>query len=66
VTPGQRKQEFDRLFDGMAGKRVERIRAVMAALYCREGTVRQWLMKTPPRIIPEAKLAILKRELSRQ
>lgn len=65
MTPDQRKQEFDRMFAAMPGRNIERIRRVTDILFCAEGTVRQWCMRQPPRIIPAAKLAILKRELSR-
>jgi len=61
MTPDQRKTEFDKLFNGLPGKNVEKIRAVCAALYCKENTVRVWRMKQPTRVIPEAKLKMLQR-----
>jgi hypothetical protein len=63
MTPDQRKQEFDRLFEAIPGKNVERIRRVAEVLYCKENTVRIWRMKRPPRMIPEAKLRILQRAI---
>lgn len=67
MTPTQRHTEFRRLFDALPGPRqIDRIRRVTAVLFCAESTVRQWIMDTPPRIIPEAKLRILERDTARR
>lgn len=58
-----RKAEFDKLFDSLPGKNVEKIRAVCAVLFCKENTVRVWRMKTPTRVIPASKLKILQRAM---
>lgn len=66
MTPDQqrRKAEFDKLFDGLPGKNVERIRAIAAALYCAENSVRIYRLKNPTRVIPESKLRILQRHFA--
>lgn len=61
MTAEQRKSEFDKLFNSLPGKNVEKIRSICAVLYCRENTVRVWRMRTPTRVIPEAKLKMLQR-----
>lgn len=62
MTPQQRKAEFDRLFESLPGPRnIDRLRWVSEALFCKINTARIWRMKTPPRVIPEAKLRILQR-----
>lgn len=63
MTPDQqrRKQEFDKLFESLPGKNVERLRSVADVLYCKINSVRIWRMKNPPRVIPEAKLKMLQR-----
>lgn len=63
MTPTERKAEFDRLFESLPGRNIERLRRVADALFCKENTVRIWRMKAPPRVIPEAKLKILQRAL---
>lgn len=65
MTPTERKQAFDQLFDGLPGKNVEKIRAVADALYCKPNTVRIWRMQKPPRTIPEAKLRMLRRHFGK-
>lgn len=59
----QRKAEFDRLYEAIPGKNVERIRRVCDILFCKPNTVRVWRMAKPPRTIPESKLLILRRAL---
>lgn len=59
----QRKAEFDRLYESIPGKNVERIRRVCDILFCKPNTVRVWRMAKPPRTIPESKLLILRRAL---
>lgn len=61
MTAEERKAEFDKLFDSLPGKNIEKIRAVADALYCRENTVRIWRLRKPTRVIPEVKLKLLKR-----
>ena len=64
MIPKDRQSEFNRLFDALPGpKNTDRIEAVCGALFCKPNSVRIWRMKNPPRIIPEAKLRILKRAL---
>ena len=63
MTPEQRKAEFDRLYKSIPGKNTERIERVCGILFCKPNSVRIWCMAKPPRIIPEAKLQILKRAL---
>jgi hypothetical protein len=64
MTPAERKAAFDKLFDSLPGKNVEKIRAVADTLYCRENTVRIWRMQKPTRVIPESKLKMLQRHFS--
>lgn len=64
MNASDRKREFDKLFDSLPGKNVEKIRAIAAALFCRENTVRIWRLKEPTRVIPEAKLKMLQRHFS--
>jgi hypothetical protein len=61
MTASERKTEFNKLFDSLPGKNVEKIRAICAVLFCRENTVRVWRMNRPTRVIPEAKLKMLQR-----
>ena len=61
MTKEQRKAEFDRLFESIPGKNIERLHAVAEVLYCKLNTVRIWRMAQPPRVIPEAKLMMLKK-----
>lgn len=64
MTPQERQDAFNKLFDSLPGKNVERLRAIAAALYCRENTVRIWRLDKPPRVIPEAKLRLLQRHFA--
>ncbi len=61
MTPEDRKREFDKLFDSLPGKNVEKLRTVAGVLFCQENSVRIWRMRRPPRVIPESKLRILQR-----
>ena len=63
MTPTERKAAFDKLFDSLPGKNVERIRRMADVLCCRENTIRIYRLKNPTRIIPESKLRILQRAL---
>jgi hypothetical protein len=63
MTRQERKDEFDRLFLGLPGTNPERIRAVCAALFVRENTVRGWRLKQPHRVISERSLAMLRRAI---
>lgn len=65
MTLNQRQKEFNRLFESLPGRNIDRIRCITSILFCAENTIRQYRMKKPPRVIPAAKLEILKRELSR-
>lgn len=66
MAPDQRKIEFDKLFDSLPGKNVEKIRRIADVLCCRENTIRIYRLKKTTRVIPESKLRILQRELSGQ
>lgn len=64
MTRQQRIDGLNALFDALPGKNIERIRAICAVLHCTENTVRIWRMKTPSRVIPAAKLRILRDHFS--
>lgn len=66
MTPEQRKQEFDRLFESIPGKNIEKIRRVCSILHYKENTVRMLTMRNPPKIMPEAKIKILAEALARK
>jgi hypothetical protein len=67
MTPQERKTEFDKLFATIPGRFIkDRIKIVQSILFCTESTVRIYLIKNPTRIIPEAKLKILKQGLARK
>lgn len=66
MTATDRKREFDKLFESLPGKNIEKIRAVCAVLFCQENTVRIWRMKQPARVIPEAKLKMLQRHFGQR
>ena len=66
MTATDRKRDFDKLFESLPGKNIEKIRAVCAVLFCQENTVRIWRMKQPARVIPEAKLKMLQRHFQQQ
>lgn len=66
MTPEERKTEFNRLFESIPGKNIDRVKAVAEVLFCRHNTVRIWRIKNPTRIIPEAKLMMLKRHFEGQ
>jgi hypothetical protein len=63
MTPDQRKTDFDKLFDSLPGKNVEKIRRIADVLCCRENTIRIYRLKKTTRVIPEGKLRILQRAL---
>jgi hypothetical protein len=63
MTPDQRKTEFDKLFDSLPGKNVEKIRRIADVLCCRENTIRIYRLRKTTRVIPEGKLRILQRAL---
>ena len=60
MTREERKAQFDRLFDSLPGRKVEKIRYIAGLLYCAENTVRIWQLREPTRVIPKGKLLILK------
>ena len=64
MTSEQRKAEFDKLFDSLPGKNVEKIRRMADVLCCAENTIRIYRLKKPTRTIPASKLRILQRELA--
>ncbi len=61
----RRKREFDKLFESIPGKNIDRIRRVCEILRYRPNTVRIMRMKNPPRMLPDRMLEILRRELQR-
>lgn len=63
MTPDQRKTEFDKLFDSLPGKNVEKIRRIADVLCCRENTIRIYRLRKTTRVIPEGKLRILQRAM---
>ena len=67
MTPEERKAEFGRLFKSIPGRNIDRIRKVCALLHYKENTIRIFTMKGDnAKVMPEAKLKILKRELERE
>ena len=64
MTPQERQQEFNSLFDALPGKNIEKIRRICAILHLRENTVRLYRMRTPSRTIPERSLKILRDALA--
>lgn len=64
MTPQQRQEEFNRLFDAIPGKNMDRIRRVCEILHYQPNTVRIFRMAQPPRMIPERSLRILRDTLS--
>lgn len=69
MTTDQRKKEFRELFNSMPGdSAAEKIDFICKVLHCKKMTVQIWLVKnhTQPRIIPEAKLRILRDALARE
>lgn len=65
MTKEERKAEFDRLYESIDGTNMDRIERVCSILFCAPITVRIWRMEKPPRVIPEAKLKILRAALLR-
>lgn len=63
MTPSERQAEFNKLFDALPGRNVDKLKRVSEALFCKTNTVRIWRMKKPPRVIPESKLKILQRSI---
>jgi hypothetical protein len=62
----RRRAEFDRLFEAIPGKNVERIRRICEILHYQPNTVRTLRMAKPPRVMPDRMLAILRRELEKK
>lgn len=63
MTPQERKAEFDRLFESIPGRNIEKIRKVCSILQYKENTVRILRMKNGEKVIPERMLAILSRAI---
>lgn len=61
MTPEQRERRdaFNRLFEALPGRNIDRLHAVARALGVRVGTVRIWRMAQPPRVIGEQSLRLL-------
>lgn len=66
MTPQERKAAFDRLYESIPGKNMDRIQRVCEILFCKPNSVRIWRMTKPPRVIPEAKIRILEAALSKK
>ena len=66
MTPTERQAEFNRLFDALPGKNIEKIRKVCAILHLQENTIRLYRLKKPARYIPERSLKILRDALAAQ
>lgn len=66
MTPTERQAEFNRLFDALPGKNIDKIRKVCAILHLQENTVRLYRMTKPSRYIPERSLKILRDALTPQ
>lgn len=67
MSPEERHAEFDRLFTSIPGRNIDRLNKVASILCCKPNTLRIARLKTPNRkLIPEAKLRILRRELERE
>lgn len=66
TTRDQRRAEFRAVFESIPGEKKDRIQRVCEILHYKPHTVQVLLCKRKPhKVIPEAKLAILKRELDR-
>lgn len=66
MTPQERQQEFNALFDAIPGKNIEKIRKVCAVLHLKENTVRLYRTNPPSRVMPERSLRILRDALNNQ
>ena len=69
LTPEQlaRKAEFDRLFESIPGRNIDRVRLVAEILCYKPNTVRNMRMKKRTlRVIPTRMLDVLRRELARR
>lgn len=60
----ERRQEFNRIFDSLPGKNVEKIRLVASIIGVKENTVRIYRTSTHSRTIPEFKLSVLREATS--
>jgi hypothetical protein len=63
MTPKERQDAFNSMFDAMPGKNIEKIRRVCAILHLKENTIRLYRLKKPARTIPERSLLILREAL---
>jgi hypothetical protein len=59
MTPKERQDAFNALFDALPGKNIEKIRRVCAILHLKENTIRLYRLRKPARTIPERSLQIL-------
>lgn len=66
MSPQERQQEFNSLFDAIPGKNIEKIRRVCAVLHIKENTVRLYRTNPPSRTMPERSLKILRAALTQQ
>lgn len=70
MTSEQRRAEFLALFNAIPGRNIDRIRKVCTLLFYKENTVRIMLIdpdrKSGGKMMPEAKLRLLRRELERE
>ena len=66
MTKEERQAEFNRLFESIPGRNIDRIRKVCEILHYRENTLRVYRIKNPTRVMPERQLKILARELAKR
>lgn len=64
MTPVERQEQFNRLFEAIPGRNIDRIRKVCELMHYKENTIRIWRMKHATRIIPERQLRVLADRLS--
>lgn len=61
----RRKAEFDRLYESIPGKNMDRIRRVCEILCYRPNTIHILRMKRPTRFMPDRMLEILRQALAK-
>jgi hypothetical protein len=66
MTNEQRQAEFNRLYETIPGRNIDRIRKVCDILGYKLNTIRVWRIKNPTRFCPERQLRILARELAKE
>lgn len=66
MTQEERKAAFDKIFESIPGKNIDKINKVCSILFCKPNSVRLYRMKRPSRYIPEAKIYILQKALDEE